>query len=490
MVHIQPVRPRVRFSVLSDDQVAEIRAATLHILESVGVHFPSERALEVFERHGARVDPESQIVRLPPALVLEAMSHAPRTYVLSGRAPGTELILDGSASYFSTDGSGTETIDFETGEHRRSTKADVAMMAHVADYLPSISFYWPIVSAQDYGRMGPLHELDASFNNTLKHVQSATIIGKGMARFALEMAEAIAGSKEDLRKRPPLSSLVCTIAPLGQDRHGIEGAMVFAEAGVPVGFMAMPNIGSTSPATMAGALVVGNAEVISAMVLMQLVAPGAPVFHSLLASVMDPRSGDYLTGIPEKYLCNAAAVQLAHDWGVPSLGGAFSMDAPEPGTWQLGRDSVYTSLLSALAGADMVEGLGLLKAATLLCPEQIIFDDEIYHTNRRLAEGIDTDPEHLALDVIAAVGPGGHFLAQRHTRQAIREIWLPELTHPAPRVDTGPSPEIRERARETFARILRDHQPMPLPEDLQTELQSIIRAAERALRDGGADAAV
>lgn len=166
------------------------------------------------------------------------------------------------------------------------------------------------------------------------------------------------------------------------------------------------------------------------------------------------------------------------------------MDAPEPGTWQLGRDSVYTSLLSALAGADMVEGLGLLKAATLLCPEQIIFDDEIYHTNRRLAEGIDTDPEHLALDVIAAVGPGGHFLAQRHTRQAIREIWLPELTHPAPRVDTGPSPEIRERARETFTRILRDHQPMPLPEDLQTELQSIIRAAERALRDGGADAAV
>ena len=82
--------------------------------------------------------------------------------------------------------------------------------------------------------------------------------------------------------RPPLSSLVCTIAPLGQDKAGIEGAILFAKAGVPVGFMAMPNIGSTSPATMASALIIGNAEAVSAMVLMQLVAPGAPVFSLII----------------------------------------------------------------------------------------------------------------------------------------------------------------------------------------------------------------
>ena len=354
MVNIQPIKSKLRVNVLDADQIVEIRAATLDILKTVGVNFPSERALQVFADHGAQVDPKSQTVRMAPELVLEAMSHAPRSYTLSGRAEGTNLILDGTASYFSTDGSGTETIDFETGKYRQSSKADVAMLAHVADYLSSISFYWPIVSAQDYGRQAPLHELDASFNNTVKHIQSVTIIGDEMARYALQMAEIIAGSTENLRKRPPLSSLVCTIAPLGQDKHGIEGAMVFAEAGVPVGFMAMPNIGSTSPATMGGALVVGNAEVVSAMVLMQLVAPGAPVFHSLLASVMDPRSGDYIASISEKYLCNAAAVQLAHDWGVPSLGGAFSMDCTEPGTWQLGRDSVYTSLFTPLVGSEMV----------------------------------------------------------------------------------------------------------------------------------------
>jgi trimethylamine--corrinoid protein Co-methyltransferase len=479
MVRIEPIQPKLRINVLSADQVTELRAATLSVLETVGVHFPSERALRIFSQAGAHVDSEKQVVRLSPDLVLEAMSHAPRVYTLSGRAKGTDLILDGEASYFATDGCGIQTIDLESGEQRSSTKADVAMMAHVADYLSSISFYWPIVSAQDYGRIAALHELDASFNNTVKHIQSASIIGEKLANYSLRMAEVIAGSKENLKIRPPLSSLVCTIAPLGQDKEGIEGAMVFAEAGVPVGFMAMPNIGSTSPATMGGALVVGNAEVVSAMVLMQLLAPGAPVFHSLLASVMDPRSGHYIASMSEKYLCNAAAVQLAHDWDVPSLGGAFSVDCDEPASWQLGRDSVYTSLLTPLAGADMVSGLGLLRAATLLLPEQIIFDDEIYHTHRNLAQGIDTTADKLALDVIEEVGPRGHFLFEEHTRRMVEKIWLPKLTHPDPKKGHRPAPDIRKRARGTFKRILVQHQPEPLPEDLQVELQKIMKAAKK-----------
>jgi trimethylamine--corrinoid protein Co-methyltransferase len=481
MANFKPIRSRLHLNVLSAEQVTEIRAGTLHILETVGVHFPSERALRVFAERGAQIDAEKQIVRLSPDLVMEAMSHAPRKYTISGRAEGSDLTLDGTSSYFSTDGCGTETIDLKTGERRPSSKEDVAMMARVADYLSSISFYWPIVSAQDYGRFAPLHELEASFSNTVKHIQSATIIGEKLANYSLRMAEVIAGSKENLRKRPPLSSLVCTIAPLAQDKEGIEGAMVFAEAGVPVGFMAMPNIGSTSPATMGGALVIGNAEVVSAMVLMQLVAPGAPVFHSVLASVLDPRTGDYIASISEKYLCNAAAIQLAHDWGVPSLGGAFSMDSPEPGSWQLGRDSVYNSLFTPLVGADMVEGLGLLRAATLLLPEQIIYDDEIYHTHRVLLEGIDTSTDKLALDVIQTVGPGGHYLAQKHTRWLIRDIWLPKLTHPAPTMDEEPQPDIRKRARATFDKILTEHQPEPLPKDSQVELQNILKAAENVL---------
>ncbi len=226
MVDIYPIQPKLAVEILNSNQVAEIRAATLHILETVGVHFPSERALSIFAKHGAMVDSERQIVRLSPDLVLEAMSHAPRVYTLSGRVEGTDLTLDGKSSYFSTDGSGTETIDLKTGKYRASSKADVAMMAHVSDYLSSVAFYWPIVSAQDFGRTASLHELDASFNNTVKHIQSPTIMGEKMARYSLEMAEIIAGSKEALRKSPPLSILVCTIAPLSQDKKGVQDGVL------------------------------------------------------------------------------------------------------------------------------------------------------------------------------------------------------------------------------------------------------------------------
>ncbi|MCJ7661327.1 MAG: trimethylamine methyltransferase family protein, partial [Anaerolineales bacterium] len=259
MVEINPIRPKLHLDVLSAGELAAIQAGTLELLERVGVRFPSERALRIFADHGARVDMNNQVVRLSSDLVKGALGSAPRTYELAGRAEGTRLRLDGTSSYFGTDGCGVETLDFETGVPRASTKEDVARMARVADALSSIAFYWPMVSAQDFGHTAALHELEASFNNTIKHVQSVTVIDETLARYAIRMAEIIAGDRERMRASPPLSALICTIAPLSQDKEAIEAAMTFAEAGIPVGFMSMPTIGSTAPATAGGALVVGNA---------------------------------------------------------------------------------------------------------------------------------------------------------------------------------------------------------------------------------------
>ena len=125
--------------------------------------------------------------------------------------------------------------------------------------------------------------------------------------------------------------------------------------------------------------------------------------------------------------------------------------------------------------------MGLVKASTLLVPEQIIFDDEIYHTHRILAEGLDTSADGLALDVIGNVGPRGHFLAQKHTRQRMREMWIPGLTHPRPSMSDEPVPDIRQRARAEVNRILAEHQPEPLEEAAQAELRAILDAAEREL---------
>ncbi|MFN2226466.1 MAG: trimethylamine methyltransferase family protein, partial [Anaerolineae bacterium] len=223
---LAPIRPAYRLRILSDEQLEQLQAATLEILAEVGIHCPSEKARCIYAEHGALVDAGTQIVRLPPDVVRAAMAHAPRTYTMGARSPRHDLVLDGTATYCATDGCGTEVVDRATRQRRPSVKADVADMARVADHLSSIAFYWPIVSAQDHGATAPLHELDASFRNTVKHVQTETVMDEAMARYAVEMATVVAGDAETRRARPPLSSLVCTIAPLAQDAGGMESALV------------------------------------------------------------------------------------------------------------------------------------------------------------------------------------------------------------------------------------------------------------------------
>ncbi len=472
---LQPIVPGYHLRILSDEQLGQLKAATLVILEEVGIHCPSEKALAIYAEHGAQVDFETQIVKLPPGVVLEAMSHAPRFYTMGARSPEYDLKLDGTAYYCATDGCGTKTIDFETRKLRPSVKEDVAKMARVADYLSPIGFYWPIVSAQDYPATAPLHELDASFNNTIKHVQTETVMGEQAAHYAVEMARVVAGDEETMRQRPPLSSLICTIAPLAQDEGGLEAALVFAEAEAPVGFMSMANTGSTAPATIPGTIAVADAEMVSAMVLIQMAYPGAPTYHSMMPGIMHPRTGAYLSSASFVY---AVGVELAHMWGVPTLAGTFGGDAPEPG-WQMGAMEGVATMLCVLCGAETGSGMGLLKGSTVLYPEALVLDADIYHHIRRDLAGLDIGQEELALDVIETVGPRGHFLGQRHTRKHIRKREFSDLT--AQLNERGGYRDPIEVAQEKTNWILENHFPEPLDEAKQAELGRILQAAERDL---------
>ena len=389
---------------------------------------------------------------------MECHGHAPRFYTMGARQPAFDLNLDGKSLYCATDGCGVETIDFITRQRRRSKKEDVASMARVSDYLSALSFYWPIVSAQDFPKTAPLHELDASFNNTVKHVQSETIMGAWTARYAIEMADVVAGSESVRRQRPPLSLLVCSIAPLAQDRDGLESALLFAEAGLPVGFMSMVNTGSTAPATIAGTLVTGDAEIVSALVLIQMAHPGAKVFHSLLPGIMHPHTGDYQSSTLEGSLLYPLGAEMAHRWGVPTLAGIFGTDAQVPG-WQSAAEAESSLLLCALVGAETGSGLGLVESCMLLYPESILLDADVYHRVRNEAAGLDTSPEALALEVIKEVGPRGHYLAHRHTRTHLRQRQFSQLTG-QPRLGGGYRDPL-EVAREKVDWILANHHPNP-----------------------------
>jgi trimethylamine--corrinoid protein Co-methyltransferase len=475
---IEPLRTHQRLRCLSDHQLDQLQEATLQILEEVGVRFPSEKALAILSGHGARVDPKTQVAKFPRDLVHRAMSSVPRYFHLGARDPSLDLQLQDGVTYFTSDGCGVETVDFETGQRRPSCKADVALMARVCDYLSSMAFCWPMVSAQDHGRTAPLHEMDACWNNTLKHVQSETIMGEAPARYAVEMGCVIAGSPDELRRRPTFSLVVCTIAPLVQDKAGIEGALVLAEAGVPVGFLAMPTMGTTAPASLPGALAMADAEIVSAAVLMQLAAPGAPVFHSLMQAWADPRSGIYIS-YPLDSRGRYAPVEMAHHWGIPALGAAFGTDAPAPATWQSAAEVALDPFWVALTGAEFVTGIGLAETYTLLYPEAIILDDDLYHRARYALMDLEINAETLAVEVVRAVGPAGHFLAQKHTRQHMRQAMKPAITQMPG--EGAKYLEPRQAARAKLEWILKNHQPEPLEEAKRAELERILAAADKEL---------
>lgn len=475
---LEPLRPAYRVQYLSDEQLDQLQEATLDILENVGVKFPSEKALTILDWHGARVDKTSQVVKFPRELVHKAMSTVPRYFMMAARVPEYDLQLEEGLTYFTTDGCGVQVVDLDSRVERASRKSDVAMMARVADSLPSIGFIWPMVSAQDYGQTSILHELDAIWNNSVKHVQSETIMGKRECEYALEMATVVAGSREALRSRPPLSLVVCTIAPLMQDHAGIEGAMVMAEAGIPVGFLAMPTLGTTAPATQAGALAMADAEIISATVLMQLVMPGAPVFHSLMQAWADPRTGGYVS-YPRDARGRYGVVEMAHHWGMPSLGACYGTDSLEPGTWQSAAEPALDPFLAGLAAPEIVTGMGLARTYTRLYPEQIILDDDLYQRARAYLQRMEVSAETLALEAIRAVGPGGHFLSQKHTRQHMRTSLVRGVTHELDEDSKYRDP--LEVARKRVRDILETYQPEPLEAAKQAELTRILAAAGKEL---------
>jgi trimethylamine--corrinoid protein Co-methyltransferase len=478
-------QPRLRLPILNSDEVRRLHTATLDVIESVGVRFPSSSALDILVANGAHVDRDSMVARIPGEVVEECLDRAPAEYTLAARDPSQDLLLDGRHIYLGTDGCGVEVIDAFSGERRRSAKSDAGDSARVGDALEEIAFWWSMVSAQDCpAHTRGLHELEAAWANTTKHLQTESIVTPAEMQAAIEMAAAIVGGRQALRARPVLSIMQCTTSPLAHDRGSLEAGLVAAEAGLPVGFMTMASCVSTGPATMAGTLVVGNAEVISALALIQMAHPGAPVYYAAAQTAMDLRTGAYTGGGPEDFLFGAATNLLADFYHVPLSMGAFATGAKEP-DWQAAVDNSFSSFMAALTGSDMLLGCGLLHGSRILSYEQMIMDCEIYSIVRKMMAGISVDEESLALDTIRAVGPGGHFLTQKHTKQHMRDQWQPRLMDRRP-YDTWAETRdgSRDWARARAQEILGTHRPDPLHPKLAEELTLIIASAE-ASEEGG-----
>ncbi len=459
--------------------LARLHAATLRILEETGVAVGSARIRARLAAAGARVDGER--VRLPAPLVEAALAAAPRTYTLAARDTAWDLPLDGAHGYLSVDGSAAEIVDLETGARRPSTEADLAAVTRLADALPEIAFLWQGVEAGDRPvPVRPLHELRTQLANSGKHVQLMTATTPLAARGAVELARAVAGGADALRARPVLSSFQVSLSPLSFDGEALEAALVYADAGVPAGFVVMAIGCATAPATPAGVLAQSNAEVLAGITIVETLAPGAPTFYGACSTTMDLRSGLTTCGGPEDLLYQAAFAQLARHYRLPSSVGTFAPGAKAP-DWQAGLENGLSGLVSLLAGADLLSGAGLLYAARVFALEEMVLDAEIFGLLRHLAGGIAIDDEALAVDIIGAVGPGGNFLAEDHTVGHMRGLWLPRLFDRGTweEWEAAGRPAPRERARERARSLLTTHVPAPLEAGLAAELDRIVGAFSR-----------
>jgi len=373
-------------AVLAPGDLAQIDAAALEVLAETGVSIPSEWARAGLVVRGAAVD--GARVRLRPELVRELVALAPSRLTLGARA--ATPLQTGERSLLTTDGCCVEIYDLEGGEKRGTTAADVGDIARAVDAMPEIDFCWPAVSAQDRpSEVRGLHELYLAVANTGKHVQTVTVVEPGQARVAVEMARALYGGDDvRLRAEPPISALLGTVTPLGNDAATLEAGLEFAAAGIPIGFVTMPMGGSTTPITMAGSLVVGVAEALAAVVVVQATFPGAPVFICFIPSVMDLKSGDFTGGAPEDTVMGAAVADVGRFYGLPTQCGVNSSGAKDP-SWQSALDDTTTTLLSLAAGVDMLTGVGMVSGGRIFSYVEMALAAETVTRSRRLAAGLD-----------------------------------------------------------------------------------------------------
>jgi trimethylamine--corrinoid protein Co-methyltransferase len=305
-------------NVFTDDELSDIHLSTLEVLQRTGVWVEDDEALDVFAAGGAEVDRAAKIVRIPAHVVEDAIRCAPPTITLCGRTPDSDVVLEPGRVGFTNFGEGIKVTDMESGELREPTKSDVADATRLIDALPEIDVLERPIGAHDVPQDAvPLHNAEAIFANTTKHVFIGPINGRLLKKI-LEMAAAVVGGADALRRRPLVSFITCPVSPLKLVQDCCEIIMGSARAGATVNVLSMAMAGASSPVSMSGTLVTHNAEVLAGITLAQLTKRGAPVVYGSSTTAMDLRLASASVGSPECGLINAAVAQMARFYLLPS----------------------------------------------------------------------------------------------------------------------------------------------------------------------------
>ncbi len=394
--------------ILDREGCERIHAGALEVLRDVGVRVDDPEIVSLLQEAGASVTGEN-VVRIPESLVEWTIEKAPKTVRMADRAGhlwelragGPTMVLTGNALYITR---GRVRSDLKT--------ADLAELARVVDACDNIHGMvgTAVVDYPAYSRDFVGFRIMA--RHTAKHLRPCVYTPKG-GRLVVEMAQVLLGSTP-LREQPIVSTGFSILSPLHWSALALGVFKETAGFDVPATINSEPLGGATAPVTLAGCLVIGDADVLSGLVINQLLEPGRPCIYNIgFAHVIDMASAIALTGAPENGLLQAAGADLAQFHGLPSASwmSTESMVADS----QAALEKMITGLAHAESGVNYIWGAGNLESTLAMSPEALVMDDEIAGYFLRFQRGIPVDEESLALDLIKEVGAAGDFLTTEHT---------------------------------------------------------------------------
>ena len=470
----------IRLSVFDDDQVKAIHQATLRVLSESGVVLSHAQGRALLLEAGATLEEER--VLLPPELVDWAVAQAPRTVTIRGRGGQSRTLGDGNL-YWHNLGGARDVFDAKSGLKRPTVLQDVRDSARLLDALEHASTVTPFFTPADVpGELMSLAMYRHSLPHTSKPLHGPGVQNQAEVRYAVRLAEVIGPPAE------VLSLSVSPVSPLYFPDDGVAAIIEIARLGIPFAPLPCPTAGTTAPFSISGALVQQNAEVLAAVVLAQVVHPGLPVVYCGRLAMMEPRTGSSVWGGVELGLASAGTVQLGHYYHLPVNVYGFSTNSHVLDL-QNGFERALNAAIPALAGADELSGIGEMEAGVMGSYAQMVADDEIAASVARIRQPISTEPDALAVEVIAEVMKGSHnFMGQRHTKRYLRagEVLVTELAERRPwEVWEREGKEgMGERAQAKAERLLATHQVALLSPAEERELDAIMDAAEKELVSG------
>ena len=399
--------------LLTQEQVQRIHDAALEILEEVGLKVRYEPARDIFAKHGCHVDGER--VKFPREVVEKYRRMIPPSFTFYARDPKFDKTIPRDSPIIVTASSAPDIIDPVTGQERRADSADIARIAHLINELPGYDVFSISTLADDApADQFTISRLYPALKYCLKPIRVTTTDHKDTLSI-MKMAYLVAGGEEAYKEHPFLTHHYCpTVSPLSMDNLSTENVIYFAKEGLPVYPTIVPNAGLTSPMSMAGTLVQGNAEFLATATLMQMVKEGTPTIYATLATVADMRTGAYTSGGIECGMLHMAFAQIAHFYNVP-CGGYIGLTNSKVNDAQAGYETGMSAMGGMDSGMDMFNIGGLIDALKTFDFAKAVIDDEVAQMMKRVKRGVTFSDEDLAVNLIKEIGPGGSFIVAKHT---------------------------------------------------------------------------